>query len=91
MRVRKELVVEAAQSWARLREVKNSEWFIHDLEELMRYDRKQHMGVAPSKRGKKRADQANGFYSAYAFDSAQGEGVGGAAQPLGLEKAAWSQ
>ena len=74
MRVRKELVIEPAQSWARLQEVKNSEWFIHDLEEqlkehhrlfleeLMRYDRQQHLGVAPYERGKKRADQANGFY-----------------------------
>jgi transposase-like protein len=67
-------VIEPAQSWARLQEVKNSEWFIHDLEErlkehhrlfleeLMRYDRQQHLGVAPYERGKKRADQANGFY-----------------------------
>lgn len=74
MRVRKELVIEPAQSWARLQQVKNSEWFIHDLEaqlkeqhrlfleELMRYDRQQHLGVEPYERGKKRADQANGFY-----------------------------
>ena len=32
------------------------------LEELMRYDRQQHLGVAPYERGQKRADQANGFY-----------------------------
>jgi len=74
MRVRKELVIEPAQSWARLQEVRNSEWFIHDLEgqmkenhrlfleELMRYDRQQHLGVAPYERGQRRADQANGFY-----------------------------
>ncbi len=29
MRVAKELVIEPAQSWARLQELKNSEWFIH--------------------------------------------------------------
>jgi putative transposase len=74
MRVRKELVIEPAQSWARLQEVRNSEWFIHDLEgqmkenhrlfleELMRYDRQQHLGVAPYERSQRRADQANGFY-----------------------------
>ena len=74
MRVAKELVIEPAQSWARLQELKNSEWFIHDveeqlkehhrlfLEELMRYERQQHLGVAPYERTSKRADQANGFY-----------------------------
>src|SRR6266436_4187569 len=74
MRVAKELVIEPAQSWARLQELKNSEWFIHDveeqlkenhrlfLEELMRYERQQHLGVAPYERASKRADQANGFY-----------------------------
>jgi transposase-like protein len=74
MRVRQELVIEPAQSWARLQEARNSEWFLHDLEgqmkenhrlfleELMRYDRQQHLGVAPYERGQKRADQANGFY-----------------------------
>ena len=74
MRVAKELVIEPAQSWARLQELKNSEWFIHDLEEqlkehhrlfleeLMRYERQQHLGVAPYERAAKRADQANGFY-----------------------------
>jgi putative transposase len=74
MRVREELVIEPAQSWARLQQVKNSEWFIHDLEEqlkehhrlfleeLMRYERQQHLGAAPYERGKKRSDQANGFY-----------------------------
>ena len=58
MRVAKELVIEPAQSWARLQQLKNSEWFIHDveeqlkenhrlfLEELMRYERQQHLGVA---------------------------------------------
>jgi hypothetical protein len=46
MRVAKELVIEPAQSWARLQELKNSEWFIHDVEELMRYERQQHLGVA---------------------------------------------
>jgi hypothetical protein len=61
MGVQKELVIEPAQSWARLQQVKNSEWFIHDLEEqlkehhrlfleeLMRYDRQQLLGVAPDK------------------------------------------
>jgi transposase-like protein len=75
MRVRKELVIEPAQSWARLQQLKNSEWFIHDLEEqlkenhrifleeLMRYERQQHLGVAaPYERRQERADQANGFY-----------------------------
>jgi putative transposase len=74
MRVRKELVIEPAQSWARLQAVRNSEWFIHDLEEqmkenhrlfleeLMRYERQEHLGVAPYARGPERADQANGFY-----------------------------
>jgi len=74
MGVRKELVIEAAQSWARLQEVRNCEWFIHGLEgqmkenhrlfleELMRYDRQQHLGVAPYERSQRRADQANGFY-----------------------------
>ena len=74
MRVAKELVIEPAQSWARLQQLKNSEWFIHDLEEqlkenhrlfleeLMRYERQQHLGVAPYERDQKRADQANGFY-----------------------------
>ena len=74
MRVAKELVIEPAQSWARLQQLKNSEWFIHDLEEqlkenhrlfleeLMRYERQQHLGVAPYERASKRADQANGFY-----------------------------
>jgi transposase-like protein len=74
MRVAKELVIEPAQSWARLQQLKNSEWFIHDveeqlkenhrlfLEELMRYERQQHLGVAPYERAAKRADQANGFY-----------------------------
>ena len=74
MRVAKELVIEPAQSWARLQELKNSEWFIHDLEEqlkenhrkfleeLMRYERQQHLGVAPYERRQERADQANGFY-----------------------------
>jgi len=74
MRVAKELVIEPAQSWAQLQELKNSEWFIHDLEEqlkehhrlfleeLMRYERQQHLGVAPYERAAKRADQANGFY-----------------------------
>ena len=58
MRVAKELVIEPAQSWARLQQLKNSEWFIHDLEaqlkehhrlfleELMRYERQQHLGGA---------------------------------------------
>lgn len=32
------------------------------LEELMRYDRQQHLGVAPYERSQRRADQANGFY-----------------------------
>ena len=36
MRVAKELVIEPAQSWARLQELKNSEWFIHDLEEQLK-------------------------------------------------------
>jgi putative transposase len=74
MRVAKELVIEPAQSWARLQQLRNSEWFIHDLEEqlkehhrlfleeLMRYERQQHLGVAPYERASKRADQANGFY-----------------------------
>ncbi len=74
MRVAKELVIEPAQSWARPQEVRNSEWFLHDLEgqlkenhrlfleELMRYDRQQHLGVAPYERGQRRADQANGFH-----------------------------
>ncbi len=74
MRVREELVIEPAQSWARLQQLKNSEWFVHDLEEqlkenhrlfleeLMRYERQQHLGVAPYKRAQERADQANGFY-----------------------------
>lgn len=74
MGVREELVIEPAQSWARLQQLKNSEWFIHDLEEqlkenhrlfleeLMRYERQQHLGVAPYERARKRADQANGFY-----------------------------
>jgi putative transposase len=74
MGVREELVIEPAQSWARLQQVKNSEWFVHDLEEqlkenhrlfleeLMRYERQQHLGVAPYERAPKRADQANGFY-----------------------------
>ena len=74
MRVAKELVIEPAQSWARLQQLKNSEWFIHDLEEqlkenhrlfleeLMRYERQQHLGVAPYERRQERADQANGFY-----------------------------
>ncbi len=74
MRVAKELVIEPAQSWARLQQLKNSEWFIHDveeqlkenhrlfLEELMRYERQEHLGVAPYERAAKRADQANGFY-----------------------------
>jgi putative transposase len=32
------------------------------LEELMRYERQQHLDVAPYERAIKRADQANGFY-----------------------------
>jgi putative transposase len=74
MRVAKELVIEPAQSWARLQQLKNSEWFVHDLEqqlkenhrlfleELMRYERQQHLGTAPYERGPARSDQANGFY-----------------------------
>ena len=74
MRVREELVIEPAQSWARLQQIRNSEWFVHDLEEqlkenhrlfleeLMRYERQQHLGAAPYERGKGRSDQANGFY-----------------------------
>lgn len=74
MRVQEELVIEPAQSWARLQQLKNSEWFIHDLEEqlkehhrlfleeLMRYERQQHLGAAPYERGPQRSDQANGFY-----------------------------
>jgi putative transposase len=74
MRVREELVIEPAQSWARLQQLKNSEWFVHDLEEQlkqnhrlfleeqMRYERQQHVGVAPYERAQERSDQANGFY-----------------------------
>ena len=36
MRVREELVIEPAQSWARLQEVKKSQWLVHDLEEQLK-------------------------------------------------------
>lgn len=51
------------------------------LEELMRYDRQQHLGVAPYERGQRRADQANGFYQRTLATRA--DGTGGTAQPLG--------
>jgi hypothetical protein len=74
MRVREELVIEPAQSWARLQQIKTSEWFIHDLEEqlkehhrlfleeLMRYERQEHLGAGPYERvGKSAAIRPTGF------------------------------
>ncbi len=96
MRVAKELVIEPAQSWARLQQLKNSEWFIHDveeqlkenhrlfLEELMRYERQEHLGVAPYERAAKRADQANGFYQRTLLTRLGPMQLGSAAQSLGL-------
>jgi putative transposase len=74
MRVPNELVIEPAQSWPRLQHLKDSEWFVHDLEQqlkdnhrrfldtLMRYERQQYLNAAPYQRHDARVDQANGFY-----------------------------
>ena len=41
-------------------QLKEHHWLF--LEELMRYERQQHLGVSPYERTGQRADQAKGFY-----------------------------
>jgi hypothetical protein len=96
MLVAKELVIEPAPSWARLQEAKNSEWFVNDLEEqikehhrlfleeLMRYERQQHLGAAPYERASGRTLSGQRLLPALAVESTWADGTGGAAESVRL-------
>jgi transposase-like protein len=66
------LVINAAQSWKRLQRSDSplcqdledhfKDLYRQFLDELMIYDRQNHLQVKPYERQKKRRDQANGFY-----------------------------
>lgn len=72
MRINNQLIIEPAESWKRVQELKS--WFEEDLERLqranhqrflealMQYERQEFLRVHPYQRHEGRTDQANGFY-----------------------------